>query len=114
MKKKIKVNDKVYFSDEPSIGYWVKACNDRYAILTRPYNPRRTVIYTIWDMKENIRSTNDYVFNPYDYNKQEDIDLSLTELMEGKYKLSTRHQVNVLGYEVAEFIPKKRAGSISN
>jgi hypothetical protein len=108
MEKNIKVNDKVYFSDEPRIAYWVKARNDRYAILTRPYNPRRTVIYSIWDMEKKIRSTNDYVFNPYDYNKQEDIDQSLTDLMNGEYQLSRRNQVKVFGYRVDEFIPKKR------
>jgi hypothetical protein len=93
--KFLEVGDKIYFRGEKR-GYEIKARNERYLICTKPFNPKHTVTYTILDSEELINSTNNCVFNPYDYSLQKDIDESLTDLVEEKYELSQRHQVHTL------------------
>jgi len=95
--KAIKPEYKIYFAGE-RIGYTIKACNERYLICTKPYNPKRTVLYTIVDLKEEIRGTNNLVFNMYDYAKQSDIDQCLKDLISGEsdfdgLKITRRNRV---------------------
>lgn len=90
----VKVGDNIKFNSEKG-QYKVKACNERYAICTKPYNPQRTVFYTIIDFKQSIRSTNNLVFNMYDYKIQEDIDACLVDLIAGKIELSRRNQIDL-------------------
>lgn len=73
--------------------YTIKARSDRYIIATKPYNPQRTIVYTIIDLKEKWMWPNDRVFNPYDYAKQEDIEECLFDLMgnEDLCNISQRH-----------------------
>lgn len=77
---------KIYFVGE-RIGYTIKACNKRYLICTKPYNPKKTVLYTIVDLKEEIRGTNNLVFNLYDYAKQKDIERCMKDLISGESDL---------------------------
>ncbi len=90
----IKVKDKVYFAAEKS-PYTVKAFDGRYAICTKPYNLKKTVVYTIIDFKEAKRSTNDLIFNIYDYKVQADIDECLKDLNSGKIGLSRRNSIEL-------------------
>lgn len=53
--------DKLKFAEEKR-AYTIQACNERYAVCTKPYNPQRTVLYTIVDFAENIRGTENLVF----------------------------------------------------
>ena len=53
--------DKVKFVGEKQ-RYTVRACNYRFAICTKPFNLKRTVIYTIVDFKEWIRGTENLIF----------------------------------------------------
>jgi len=99
----IKVNDKVYFKSEKA-SYTVKAFDGRYAICTKPYNFKRTVMYTIVDFKEDIRSTNDLVFNIYDYKVQDDINKCLRDIKSGELKLSKRNSVKNDIVKVHRFI----------
>lgn len=55
------VGDKIRFAEEKT-RYTVKACDDRFLICTKPYNPGRTVIYTIVDFVRGIRGTENLVF----------------------------------------------------
>lgn len=79
MKEQIKQGSRVYFEREKR-PYTVKACDGHYAICTKPFAAKKTVMYTIIDLKEGIRGTNNMVFNPYDYAVQEDIDKCLSDL----------------------------------
>lgn len=95
--KKLKIGQKVFFKEEKA-GYTVKAVSERYAILTKPY--KSTVIYTILDLKEKIRGTNNLVFNIYDYKKQEDIDKCMEDLNRDildadAARLSTRNHIPI-------------------
>lgn len=85
----LEVGHKIYFSGERN-GYTVKALNDRFAICTKPYNPKRTVLYSIIDINRQVRGPNDLVFNMYDYTIQDDIDECMRDLESGETEVSYR------------------------
>ena len=45
---RVEVGDKVYVPNEKK-PYKVRTRDDRYIICTKPYNPRHTVLYTIFE-----------------------------------------------------------------
>lgn len=56
-----KVGNKVHFEGERN-AYTIRACDSRYLICTKPFNPRKTVLYTIVDLLEKVRGTENLVF----------------------------------------------------
>lgn len=42
--------------------YTVRAAGVRYVVCTKPYNPKRTVIYSVVDMQKDVRGTEGLVF----------------------------------------------------
>jgi len=91
---KMNIGTKVWFPEEVK-PYTVKAKSERFAILTKPFNLQQTVMYTIVDLAEKIRGTNFWVFNPYDYTNQKDIELCLKELESGECEISQRNRVHL-------------------
>lgn len=85
----LKVGDKIFWGDKKQ-EMTIKARNERYLIVTGNGE------YSIIDLKEKVCSTNDYVFNPYDYSKQSDIEKSLYDLEKGEYELSRRNKVKII------------------
>jgi hypothetical protein len=77
--EEIKVGSRLYFITDKR-PFVVKAMNDRFIIATKPFNVRKTCLYTILDMKMGIRGPNNLVFNMYDYTKQPDIEDCLNDL----------------------------------
>lgn len=63
--------------------YRIVCEDDRYMICTKPFNPQKTVLYTLVDKVEKIRSTNNLVFNDYDYALKEDCERCLSDLNKG-------------------------------
>lgn len=53
------VGDKIYFAEE-RYPYTIQACDERYLICTKPFNPKHTVQYTIVDLKDGIRGADNY------------------------------------------------------
>ena len=53
------VGDKIYFAEE-RYPYTIQACDERYLICTKPFNPKHTVLYTIVDLKDGIRGADNY------------------------------------------------------
>lgn len=90
--KGLKVGDKVKFTGEKQ-RYTIKARSDRFIICTKPFNLKKTCLYTIIDLDRMVRGTNDRVFNPYDYMIQEDIDDCLNDLVSGEIEVSYRNCV---------------------
>ncbi len=90
--KKLYEGNKIKFAEEKQM-YNIRAGNDRYLICTKPFNPRHTVLYSIVDLLENIRGTNDYIFNPYDYSLTTDCRQCLKDLISGEVKISTRNRI---------------------
>ena len=75
-----KVGDKIKFAEEKR-SYTVRACNLRFLVCTKPFNLRpNTVIYTLVDLAKQIRGTNNYIFNPWDYVSDQDCEECLHEL----------------------------------
>lgn len=58
---KLVVGDKIKFKSEKQ-RYTVMACNDRFAVCTKPFNAKKTVIYSIIDFENKIRGTENLVF----------------------------------------------------
>lgn len=83
--------DKVYFPGERN-GYTVQRKGDRYAILTKPFNPRHTVIYTILDFEEGVRGTDNLVFS-IGYEDDEHVQQSWDALTGGHMEVSYRNRV---------------------
>ena len=77
----LSIGDKVYFARDVR-PYTVKAVGKQFAICTKPFNLKGTVLYTIIDFEEDIRGPNDGIFNVYDYTVQEDIDACLADLLD--------------------------------
>lgn len=85
---------KVWFEGEKQ-AYKVVIADNRYAICTKPFNPARTVLYTIVDTYEGIRGTNDFIFNPYDYREPGGCLKCLMDLQLGKTGISHRNRVEL-------------------
>jgi hypothetical protein len=77
--QQIQIGSKIYFEREKR-PYTVKAMDERYIIATKPFNARKTCLYTILDLHKGMRGPNNLVFNIYDYTKQEDIEECLRDL----------------------------------
>ncbi len=58
----IEVGTKIWFEGEVQ-GYTVQARDQRYLICTKPFNPKRTVLYCIVDLEKKIRGPENLVFS---------------------------------------------------
>ena len=81
----------VWFKEE-SKPYTVRALNDRYVVLTKPFNLKKTVFYTIIDLNNKIRSSDDRLFCS-GYETDEQCNDRLSEITRGDIKLSRRNQI---------------------
>lgn len=57
----VKVGDRVKFAEEKQ-AYTVQARDARYLVCSKPFNPRRTVLYTIIDLEEEVRGPENLIF----------------------------------------------------
>ncbi len=55
------IGDKIRFEEEKQ-AYTIQAMGVRYLVCTKPFNLKNTVLYTIVDLQENIRGTENLVF----------------------------------------------------
>ena len=92
--KNLKIGDKIKFASEKQ-KYSIKTKSDRYLICTKPFNPKKTVLYTIIDLERLVRGTNNRIFNSYDYAVQEDIDECLGDLELEQIEVSHRNCVKL-------------------
>jgi hypothetical protein len=97
-----KVGDKVRFKGE-RLSYTIQACAKNYLICTKPFSARRTVIYTIVDLEENVRGQDDRVFCS-GYETRKDCEKALLELLCGDLHISSKNRVP-LEFEI---LPRKR------
>jgi len=59
--RKITVGAKIWFRGEKQ-GYTVKASNVAFCVLTKPFNAKKTVLYTIIDWESHIRGAENLIF----------------------------------------------------
>lgn len=90
----LEIGDKVYFATDKK-PFTVKATNEQFTILTKPFNLQHTVLYTIIDWQQGYRNRNNMIFNPYDYAIQEDIDQCLKDLCEPQPIVEISHRGKV-------------------
>lgn len=72
----------------------VRACDDRFAVCTQPFNLKRTVLYTIIDLKYGIRGTENLVFGR-GFETDEKCREALERLKSGETELSHRNSVKL-------------------
>lgn len=66
----MKVGDKIKFKSEKQ-RYTVSACDERFIIAWKPFNARKTFIYTIVDLRDNQRSSDNY-YCAFDYSNKDE------------------------------------------
>ncbi len=85
------VGDKIRFIGERN-PYSIRACNERFAVCTKPFAPRHTVLYTVIDFEQQIRGTENLVFG-----MGAETDEQCTEMLErltvGDSEVSHRNRV---------------------
>lgn len=87
----MEVGDKLKFDGERQ-RYTVQAFNDRFIIATKPFNARKTYLYTIVDRQEKRRGPIGLVFGPpEDVDTPDGAQCVLDEMMEKEWQVSYRH-----------------------
>jgi hypothetical protein len=85
----MKEGSKIYFANEKR-PYTVKALNKRYAVCTKPFNLKHTVLCTIIDRVNKIRGTENLVFC-MGFETAEDCKEALARLVMGESEISGRN-----------------------
>lgn len=84
------VGRKIKFSEEKG-AYIIRACNDQYLVCTKPFNPQRTTLYTIVDLHNRVRGTEN-LWGPGRETDQDCQDV-LCRLVSGESAISSRNQI---------------------
>lgn len=90
----MKVGDKIKFKSEKQ-RYTVVGADDRYLICVKPFNARKTYLYTIVDLVEKIRGPDYWIFGRYDHRVENDIKQCLTDLQSGETEISRRNRIKL-------------------
>lgn len=97
--QKLKIGDKIKFSTEKQ-RYTIQARNERYIICTKPFNAKKTVLYTIIDMERYCRGEDSLIFHR-GYETQEECQENLQHLINGEMEVTYRNVIK-LDVEVQE------------
>ena len=89
----VPVGTKIWFESERQ-GYTVRASNTAFAILTKPFNISKTVLYTIIDWELGIRGPSNLIFNIGAETDEQCLEL-LDMLTSGEIEVSSRHCVEL-------------------
>lgn len=85
--------DKIKFKEERK-PYSIVTRDDRFMICTKPFNLQNTVIYTIVDLEQKIRGTENLVFGLGAKTLEECTDM-LNRLRNGESEISKRNYVDL-------------------
>lgn len=89
----VPVGTKIWFESERQ-GYTVRASNTAFAILTKPFNISKTVLYTIIDWELGIRGPSNLIFNIGAETDEQCLGL-LDMLTSGEIEVSSRRCVEL-------------------
>lgn len=89
----MKLGDKIKFSEEKQ-KYTVRAISGRYAVCTKPFNVRKTVLYTVVDFEQKIRGTENLVFG-LGAETDEQCKEMLNRLDSGETEVSYRNRIKL-------------------
>lgn len=82
--------------------YTVMAHNERFFIMTKPFNAKKTYLYTIADLERGVRGPCNLIFGlPCDVNTPEGASEALAEIEAGEMEVSYRRCVDLLPAEAA-------------
>lgn len=87
----LKPGDRIHVPREKR-PYKIRCRDDRYIICTKPFNPKRTVLYFIIDLEHKVRGPDNMVFC-FGYETQEECEERLKELQNGEIEVSYRHGI---------------------
>lgn len=104
IKQKPKVGDKIWFAAEKR-PYTVRACDERFIICTKPFNPSHTVQYTIIDLQENIRGTENLIFC-MGFESDKDCNKALKRLNDINHPSEVSHR-NRVELDIIKILPVK-------
>jgi hypothetical protein len=87
----MRIGDKIKMEGEQQ-RYTVKAFDKRFVILTKPFNPRKTYLYSIIDLERGVRGRDNLIFGfPYPYNTEIGSSEAIRWLNKGEMEVSYRH-----------------------
>lgn len=87
------VGDKIWFAAEKR-PYKVMACDERFVVCTKPMNALRTVLYTIIDLQNGIRGTENLIFC-LGFEDIEHCNDALKRLQSGGSEVSYRNRIDL-------------------
>lgn len=90
---KVEVGSTIKFAEEKQ-KYTVMASNRFYSICTKPFNAKKTKIYTIVDWKNNIRGTENMIFG-LGAETKEQCEQMLSRLTNAESDISQRNWVEL-------------------
>lgn len=96
------VGDKIKFDDERQ-RYTVVAQDERFAILVKPFNVRRTYLYSILDLTQEVRGRCNRIFGvPHDASTPQGAAAVLAELQAGTLEVSRRNYQTLTSGELED------------
>lgn len=93
---RVRVGDRIWFTEEKQ-GYTVQARSSRYIICNKPFNPKKTVLYTIIDLDELVRGPENLIFG-FGAETREQCEEMLGRLEQGvleRTEVSQRHRCDL-------------------
>lgn len=88
---KVRAGDRIRFAEDKQ-KYTVKARSERYLVCTKPFNLKRTVIYTVIDIERGVRGTEDLIFG-MGAETREECEEMISRLESGESGVSYRNVV---------------------
>jgi hypothetical protein len=89
----VKAGDKIKFAEEKQ-AYTIRARGERYLVCTKPFNPRKTVLYTVVDLVEDVRGTENLVFG-MGAETNEECEEMVQRLESGQSEVSYRNRIKL-------------------
>lgn len=94
--------DKIKFDSEVQ-RYTVQACDERFAIMTKPFNARKTYLYTITDIERGERGACNLIFGPpCELNSPDGASEALSMMQAGELEVSYRNCVPLSPAEISQ------------
>lgn len=90
--------------------YTIQACDDRFIIMTKPFNAQRTYLYTIADLERGVRGPCNLIFGlPCDVNSPAGAGEALSAMQRGEMEVSARRCVDLTKDDAAAISAALRA-----
>lgn len=89
-----KVGDKIKFESE-RLRYTVIGITPRYAVCIKPFNLKKTYLYTIVDFRYKMRGPDSFLFGLYNHKDPADLQKCLEDLDSGDCELSRKHSIKL-------------------